>query len=48
MATVPGLDAEAIVAERELIAAVDAGTVGFEPHGSDGVWSAARTTALAA
>ncbi|HEY2715382.1 MAG TPA: hypothetical protein VGI73_04100 [Solirubrobacterales bacterium] len=38
-------DADLAATERELIAAVDAGTVGFAPHGSDGLWSPAESAA---
>jgi protein-disulfide isomerase-like protein with CxxC motif len=40
-------DADLAATERELIAAVDAGAVSFEPHGSDGVWSPAEEAPLA-
>lgn len=39
-------DADLLATERELIAAVDAGAVSAEPHGSDAVWLPARTNAV--
>jgi hypothetical protein len=44
-------DADLHATEHELIAAVDAGTIGFESHGSDAIWQppeAARASLAAA
>jgi hypothetical protein len=40
-------DADLVTTERELIAAVDAGTVASVPHGTDAVWLPAEAAPLA-